>query len=81
MGGLPGCTALHTIALVRGHHDSTDRAPDAIDVDRWVGEPFIDLAARLAPPDPSSIRARLTRRPSTGLRERLARSPLVAPIR
>ena len=81
MGGLPGCTAPHTIPPMRVHHDLTDRARETFDLDFGFGEPFIDLAARLAPPDPSSIRARLARRPSTGLRERLARPPLAAPIR
>lgn len=67
---------------MRGHPDPTsDRAPERYELDFAIGEPFIDLAARLSPGDPPSIRSRLARRHSSGLRERLARPSLGAPIR
>jgi hypothetical protein len=66
---------------MRVHPDHTERTRDAFELELGFAEPFIDLAARLAPPDPASIRSRLGNRRSGGLRERLARQPFPSPAR
>jgi hypothetical protein len=77
MGGLPGCTDPNTITPMRVHPDDIAHARAATDPVRGR-RGSIERAVRLAAVDPATIRARLARRRSAGLLERMARRQTLA---